>query len=182
MPRRVEPNFGPRGGPPRAVLELVVGHTDSRAVGDDERVLAGHDALRGYVLELVVEVLYVYDHAGAHDVRYALAQYAARQEVQYELPALVHDGVAGVVAALIAAYDVVVLAQEVDHAALALVAPVIPTTAVSILPHPSLRRRAPRRSQRAVRAARRRRSAPAPGPCPRICVCPVSRRAYPGRA
>ena len=60
-------------------------------------------------LQLAVQVLYVYDHAGAHDVRDALAQYAARQEVQYELPPLVHDGVAGVVAALIAADDVVVL-------------------------------------------------------------------------
>ena len=45
-------------------------------------------------------------------------------QVQDELAALVLDGVAGIVAALIARNDVVILAQQVHHAALAFVAPV----------------------------------------------------------
>src|SRR5699024_1202173 len=67
------------------------------------------------------------DHAVAHDADDVGPQDAGGQQVQNELAPLVLDGVAGVVAALVADHDIVILAEQVDHAALALVAPVDPS-------------------------------------------------------
>ena len=64
------------------------------------------------------------DDAGAEDVHGVFPEDAGGHEVHYELALLVYDGVSGVVAALIADHHVVALAEQVYHAALALVAPV----------------------------------------------------------
>ena len=69
-------------------------------------------------------MLRVDDHAAAHDADNVRAQDAGGDQVQDELAALVLNGVAGVVAALIAGNNVIILAEQVDHAAFALVAPV----------------------------------------------------------
>ena len=63
-------------------------------------------------------------HAVAENVHHALAEDAAGQQVQGELALIVHDGVARVAAALIAHDHVEMVGEVVDHAALALVAPV----------------------------------------------------------
>ena len=64
------------------------------------------------------------DHTVAHDADDVRAQDAGGQQVQHELAALVLDRMASVVAALITCDDVILLADQVDHAALALIAPV----------------------------------------------------------
>ena len=69
-------------------------------------------------------MLRVDDHAAAHDADDVRTQDAGGDQVQDEFAALVLDGVAGVVAALIARNNVVILTEQVDHATLALVAPV----------------------------------------------------------
>ena len=75
-------------------------------------------------LDLVIQVLAVERHAVAENVYHALAEDAAGQQVQGELALIVHDGVARVAAALIAHDHVEAVGEIVDHAALALVAPV----------------------------------------------------------
>ena len=75
-------------------------------------------------LDLVIQVLAVERHAVAENVYHALAEDAAGQQVQGELALIVHDGVACVAAALIAHDHVEMVGEVVDHAALALVAPV----------------------------------------------------------
>ncbi len=61
------------------------------------------NALLAQLLDLAVQMLRVDDHAVAHNADDVGAQDAGGQQVQHELAALVLDGVAGVVAALIAA-------------------------------------------------------------------------------
>ena len=60
----------------------------------------------------------------AQDVHHTLAEDAGGQQVQGKLAELVHHGMAGVAAALIADHHVVVRGHQVYHAALALVSPV----------------------------------------------------------
>ena len=74
--------------------------------------------------DMAEKMLKVDDDAGAEYVHGVVAQYARRQQVEDELALLVDDGVTGVVAALITADDVIIRREQVDHAALALVAPV----------------------------------------------------------
>ena len=64
------------------------------------------------------------EHAVAHDADDLGTQDAGGQQIQDKLAARVFDSMAGIVAALIAHNDVVFLAQQVYHAALAFVAPV----------------------------------------------------------
>ena len=70
------------------------------------------------------EMLQVDDDPGAEDVHRFVPQDAGGHEVHDELALFVYDGMAGVVAALIADHNIVVLTEQVHHAALALVAPV----------------------------------------------------------
>ena len=74
--------------------------------------------------DFMEEMLCVDHHAGTHHVHGFIAQDAGGEQIQNELALVVDDGVSGVIAALIAHDDVVLLAEQVDHAALALVAPV----------------------------------------------------------
>ena len=108
----------------QAVEQLVVRHADDGLVADLQVLRRDGDAAGAQVLDLVEHVLGVNDHAGAEHVHGLVAQNAGRHEIEHELALVVDDGVAGVVAALIAHDDVILLAEQVDHAAFALVAPV----------------------------------------------------------
>ena len=108
----------------QAVEQLVVRHADDGLVADFQVLRRDGDAAGAQALDLVEHVLGINDHAGAEHVHGLVAQDTARHEIEHELALVVDDGVAGVVAALIAHDDVVLLAEQVDHAAFALVAPV----------------------------------------------------------
>ena len=108
----------------QTVLCHMEGHGDGRAVGNLQILGADLNTLLGQGGDLLLEVLGVDDHAAAHNADNVGAQNAGGNQVQDEFAALVLDGVAGIVAALIARNNVIVLAEQVDHAALALVAPV----------------------------------------------------------
>ena len=108
----------------QAVKQLVVRHADDGLVADLQVLRCDGDAALSQARDLVEHVLRINDHAGAEHVHGLVAQDAGRHEIEHELALVVDDGVAGVVAALIAHDDVVLLAEQVDHAALALVAPV----------------------------------------------------------
>ena len=82
------------------------------------------DALLTQGLYLVNEMLKVDDHAVAHDIHCALAGYAGGEQVQDNFTVVVYNGVSRVVAALIAADYIIIGAEQIDHAALALIAPV----------------------------------------------------------
>ena len=102
----------------------MVGHGDGCAVGDLQVFRGDLNALLAQFIDLAVQMMRVDDHAVAHDADDVRAQDAGGQQIQHELAALVLDRVACVVAALIACNDVILLADEVDHAALAFIAPV----------------------------------------------------------
>jgi len=106
------------------VQQLVVGHADGGPVADLQIGRAYGDAALPQAGSLVEKMLKVDDYAGAQDVHGVVPQDTGGQQVHDELALLVHHGVAGVVAALIADDHVVFLAQQVHHAALALVSPV----------------------------------------------------------
>ena len=108
----------------QSVKELVIGHADGRAVADLEVCRAYCDAAGAQTRGLIKQVLKVDDYAGAEDVDGVVAKDAGRQQVQDELALVVYHGVACVVAALIADNDVVIFREQIDHAALALIAPV----------------------------------------------------------
>ena len=108
----------------KAVLCHMEGHGDGRAVGNLQVLGADLNTFLGQEGDFLLEVLGVDDHAAAHNADNVGAQNAGGNQVQDEFAALVLDGVACIVAALIARNNVIVLAEQVDHAALALVAPV----------------------------------------------------------
>ena len=64
------------------------------------------------------------DHAGAQHTEHVRVEDSGGQQVQDELALFGDDGMAGIVAALIAGDDVGILCQQVDDAAFALIAPV----------------------------------------------------------
>ena len=108
----------------KAVLCDMERHGDGRTVRDFQVFGADLNTLLGQGGDFLLEVLGVDDHAAAHNADNVGAQNAGGNQVQDEFAALVLDGVACIVAALIARNNVIVLAEQVDHAALALVAPV----------------------------------------------------------
>ena len=106
-------------------VELAVPRQQQRGALADLQVLrCNRHACGAQGLDLVIQVLAVERHAVAENVHHALAEDAAGQQVQGELALIVHDGVARVAAALIAHDHVEMVGEVVDHAALALVAPV----------------------------------------------------------
>ena len=106
------------------VHHLVVRHADGGAVADLQMLGRDRHALLADVRDFVCEMLKIEHHAGAEDVHRAGAQNAGRQQIENEFAALVHDGVTGVVAALIADNDLMLGGEKIDHAAFSLVAPV----------------------------------------------------------
>ena len=108
----------------QTILLHMIGHGDGCAVGDLQVLRGDLNALLAQLIDLAVQMMRVDDHTVAHDADDIRAQDAGGQQVQHELAALVLDRVTGVVAALITCNDVILLADQVDHAALALIAPV----------------------------------------------------------
>ena len=108
----------------QSVKELVIGHADGCAVADLEVFRAYCDTALAQTRGLIKQVLKVDDYASTEDVDGVVAEDAGRQQVQDELALVVYHGVACVVAALIADNDVVIFREQIDHAALALIAPV----------------------------------------------------------
>ena len=108
------------------VHEDVIGHGDDCPVADLEVLGADLDALFAKAPHLFGEMLDIDDHAGPEHVDDVLAQDARRQQIEDELAPLVDDGMTCVVAALIAADDVVPFGEEVYHLPLSFVAPVDP--------------------------------------------------------
>ena len=108
----------------QAVLCHMIRHGDGCTVGDLQVGGADVNALLAQLVDLAVQMVRVDDHTIAHHADNIRAQDAGGQQVQHELAALVLDRMASVVAALITCNDVILLADQVDHAALTLIAPV----------------------------------------------------------
>jgi hypothetical protein len=108
-----------------ALVEPVEGdvprHQEVGALGDPQ-VRGRHAALLERV-DLVHQEAEVDDHARSQDARGVRVEDARGNEMQLERPPLVHDGVSGVVAALVADDEIRLLREEVRDLALALVAP-----------------------------------------------------------
>ena len=106
------------------VLHRMEGQHHDGAVGDLEVV--GRDLHAGgtHAIHLAADVLQVDHGARAQQIDLFRTEDAGGQQVQLELAVFVDDGMAGVVAALIADDHVVALGEVIDHAALALVSPV----------------------------------------------------------
>ncbi|CDE04112.1 putative uncharacterized protein [Anaerotruncus sp. CAG:390] len=103
---------------------LVIRQADRSAIADLE-IFGGDGYSRlAETSDLTEEVLKVYDHTVAHDIDSALAKNARGEEVENKLSLVVHHSVSGVVAALITDDHVIVGGEQIDHTALALVAPV----------------------------------------------------------
>ena len=108
----------------QAVHQPVPGHQKAGAVRDLQVFRSQGNALGADFFHFLPQVLRVQRDAVAQDVYNALAENAGGQQMQGKFAVFIDDGVARVAAALVADYDVVVLGQQVNHAALALVAPV----------------------------------------------------------
>ena len=106
------------------IQQLVVRHTDGSLVADLQILRRDGDAALPEAGHLAAQVLQVDDHAGAQYIDGALPEDAGGHQVQDKAASVVDHGVAGVVAALVADHHVAALAEQVHHAALALVAPV----------------------------------------------------------
>ena len=104
----------------------MVRHADNGLVADLQVGGADGNAGVGQALHFAAEVLQIDDHAVAHDIDDLGPQDAGRQQVQDEFAQMVHDGMPCVVAALITDYNVIILGEQVDHAALSFIAPVDP--------------------------------------------------------
>ena len=102
----------------------MVREDDGRAFGDLEVFRRDADAGLLQGLDLAPEALQIDHNAVAEDVHDARQADAGGDEMQGKFAVFVDDGVARVVAALIPADDIIVACDEVDHPALALVAPV----------------------------------------------------------
>ena len=108
----------------RPVEGQVVGHDHVRVAADPHR--RGFDAARGQRVELADQRVGVDHDAGADDAADVGIENAGGHEVELEHLASRLDGVAGVVAALVAHDHGHLLGQEVGGLALALVAPLKP--------------------------------------------------------
>ena len=108
----------------QSVLHAVPRHRDRSLVGKFQVFRADGDAALLNGCDLVGQVVQVNDHAGAQNTNHMGVQNARGQQVQHEFALLGHDGMACVVAALIAGDNVSVFCQQVNDAAFALIAPV----------------------------------------------------------
>ena len=104
-----------------AVERDVPGHEELRTIGEPQ--IRRRDAARLEHPDLVAEDREVDDHAGAEDAHRVRVEDARRDEMELECSELVHDGMAGVVAALVADDQIRLLREEVRDLALAFVAP-----------------------------------------------------------
>ena len=102
----------------------MVGQADDGLLADLEILRGDGDALLGQTADLTHQVLQVNDHAVTHDVDGGLPKDAGGQQVQDEGSLVIDNGMARIIAALIAADNVIVGGKQVHHAALAFISPV----------------------------------------------------------
>ena len=111
--------------PARGEIERAVeGEDDGGTLRDLQILRRDADAVRTEIVDLAAQVFQIDDDAVAEHIHNALGENAGRDEMQGKLAVLIDDGMAGVVAALIANDNIIILCDEVDHAALAFIAPV----------------------------------------------------------
>ena len=106
------------------VLYLVPRHGDGSLIGEFQVLRLHLHAARLDGLHLPGQMLEVDHHAGAQHAGHLRVQDTGGQQVQDELALLGHNGMAGIIAALIARNDIGIFGQQVDDAALALIAPI----------------------------------------------------------
>ena len=106
------------------ILYLVPRHGDGSFIGELQVLRLHLYAARFNGLHLSGQMLEVDHHTGAQHAGHLRVQDAGGQQVQDELALLGHNGMTGIVAALIARNDIGIFGQQVDDAALALIAPV----------------------------------------------------------
>ena len=73
---------------------------------------------------LSAQMLQIDHHSRPQHIGGVGTKNTGRKQVQHGFPVFIYYGVAGVVAALISDNDVIGLAEQVDHSALSLIAPV----------------------------------------------------------
>jgi hypothetical protein len=108
----------------QTILHLVPRHGDGGLVREFQVLRADGDAARLDGVHLPGQMVQVDDHARTQHTGHLRVEDAGGQQVQDELALLCDDGVPGIVAALIAGNDVRMFCQQVDDAALALIAPI----------------------------------------------------------
>ena len=107
------------------VLQNVVGHCYDGLVAYFEVFGSDFDARVPQIFDFAAEMFDVDYHAAAENVDNVVAQNARRKQVEYELALFVDYGVtAALLPTLIAAYDVEIARKQVNHSALAFIAPV----------------------------------------------------------
>ena len=111
----------------QAVHKHMIRHGDDRPVTDLQILRRDRNPLCAQFVRLLRKMFDVDDHPVAEHVDNTLAQNARRKKIENKFPPLVDDGMPRIVPALIAADDVVVFGQKIDHSALAFVTPVDPT-------------------------------------------------------
>ena len=102
----------------------MIGHADGRAVAYLEVGGAYRYAALAQAIDLIEQMLKVDNDSRAEHIHGVIAQYARRQQIQDKLSLVVHHGVTGVVAALITDNNIILFREQIDHTALALIAPV----------------------------------------------------------
>ncbi len=76
------------------------------------------------MINFVIKMFDVDYHAVTEDIYRVGVQDTGRKEVQDEFSVVIYYCVPGVIAALIAAYDVIICGKQVDHAAFAFITPI----------------------------------------------------------
>ena len=102
----------------------VPGQEQRGPVADFEVLRTDRHAFFPQGFDLRPEVFGVQCDAVAQDIHDAVMKDTGGQKMQRKLPIVIDDGVARVASALIADDHIIILRQQIDHAALALVAPV----------------------------------------------------------
>ena len=108
----------------QTVERAVEGEDDGGTLRDLQILRRDADAVRTEIVDLAAQVFQIDDDAVAEHIHNALGENTGRDEMQGKLAVLIDDGMTGVVAALIANDNIIILCDEVDHAALAFIAPV----------------------------------------------------------
>ena len=102
----------------------MIGHADDGLIADFEIIGCDDDTGVGELFHFAAEMPEIHDHAVSHDVYDLGTQDARREQIEDKFPSVVDNGVARIVSALIAAYDIAFFGEKIDHAAFSFVAPV----------------------------------------------------------
>ena len=106
------------------VLQRMEGQHHDRPVGNFEIVRRDGHALLAQVRDFPIDVLEIDHRARAQQVHCLGAEDAGGNQVELALAEFIDHRMPRVVAALVAHHHIVLFRQEIDHAALSLVAPV----------------------------------------------------------